>query len=164
MIEDRKKLELYINETFRSLPFTSMFFILIGSILYNYKKGYIIFIILFIDNYINKILKYIFKNYIHINGERPKDAKNCGCFIDLENINKKSITYGMPSGHSENIFLLSTLLQKQTNNNYIKILLYLIACYGGYMRVKLGCHTINQVIIGSLIGVIIGLLCNKYII
>jgi hypothetical protein len=164
MIGYINKLELYINETFRSIPFTSMFYILIGSILYNYKKGYYIFIILLIDNYINKILKNIFKNYSNINGERPKNAKNCGCFIELDNINKKSITYGMPSGHSENIFLLATLLQKQTNNNYIKILLYIMACYGGYLRVKLGCHTKNQVIIGGLIGLIIGILCNKYII
>lgn len=164
MIENLKKLELYINETFRSIPFTSMFFILFGSIIYNYKKGYIIFLILLLDNYINKILKYIFKNYSKIDGERPSGAKNCGCFIELQNINKKAISYGMPSGHSENIFLLATLLQKQSNNIYIKILLYLMACYGGYLRIKFGCHTKNQVIFGSLIGIIIGILCNKFII
>lgn len=163
MIENSEKLKLYINETFRSIPFSSMFFILLVSILYNYRKGYKIFIILLIDNYINKLLKHLFKNYSKINGERPKNAKNCGCFLDLKNINKKATSYGMPSGHSENIFLLVTLLQNETNNIYIKILLYIIACYGGYLRIKLGCHTKNQVIIGSLIGIIIGILCNKYI-
>jgi membrane-associated phospholipid phosphatase len=164
MIDNYEKLELYINETFRSIPFTTMFYILICSILYNNRKGYKIFIILLIDNYINKILKNLFKNYSKIDGKRPKNAKNCGCFIDIKNINKEATSYGMPSGHSENIFLLATLLQNETKNIYIKILLYIMACYGGYLRIKFGCHTRNQVIVGSLIGIIIGIICNKFLI
>lgn len=155
---------LYINETFRTLPFILLIITLIISILFNNIFSLLLFILLIIDNILNKIFKNIFKYYVPINGDRPKNAKNCGCFIDINNINKLSTTYGMPSGHSQNIFFITTILSLYLNNIYKTIFLLFIAIYGGYLRIKFGCHTLNQVIIGGIIGIIFGYLCYKFII
>ena len=56
------KPSLYINETFRSLPFTSILFSLLISILFQNKISFIIFILLILDNSLNKIFKKILKN------------------------------------------------------------------------------------------------------
>ena len=146
---------LYINETFRSLPFTSIFFSLLISILFQNKISFIISILLILDNGLNKVFKIIFKKFIPFDGPRPKNAKNCGCFIDLNNINKLSISHGMPSGHTENIFFLTTFLALYFKSFFKTILLSIIAFYGGYLRIKFGCHTIRQVIIGGLLGTIL---------
>lgn len=149
------KPSLYINETFRSLPFTSILFSLLISILFQNKISFIIFILLILDNSLNKIFKKIFKKYIPLDGPRPKGAKNCGCYIDLNNINKLSISHGMPSGHTQNIFFLTTFLTLYFKSTFKTLLLGIIAFYGGYLRIKFGCHTIKQVIIGGLFGILL---------
>lgn len=152
---------LYINETFRTLPFTILFFTCFISLLFNNTFSFVLFILLIIDNLLNKIFKYICKYFIPINGKRPKNATNCGCFIDLNNINKLATSYGMPSGHSQNIFFISTFLSLYFKSIYKTIGLYLIAIYGGYLRIKMNCHTLYQVIIGSLLGILIGYIFYK---
>jgi len=155
---------LYINETFRSLPFTSLFFTLLISVLFQNKLSFILFCLLVIDNGLNKVFKKIFRNFIPFDGPRPKGAKNCGCFLDINNINKVSVTHGMPSGHTQNIFFLVTFLALYFNSIYKSFILGLIGFYGGYLRVKFGCHTVGQVIIGGLIGIILAIISHKLLI
>ena len=152
---------LYINETFRSLPFTSIFFTLLISILFQSKISLILCGLLVIDNGLNKIFKYLSERYIKYGGLRPKGAKNCGCFLDLNNINKLATSYGMPSGHTQNIFFIATFLSCYFNSFYKTIILYLIASYGGYLRIKFNCHTQLQVFIGGIIGIILGYIFYK---
>ena len=64
---------LYTNETFRSLPFTSIFFSILISILFQSKISFIISILLILDNGLNKVLKYL-KILYHLM-DKPKGKK-----------------------------------------------------------------------------------------
>jgi hypothetical protein len=110
-------------------------------------------------------------------GMRPKGASDCG--LTLSGGSSKS--FGMPSGHSQTTwFIVSYLLfitidilkdnlnkYNSTNTNeYILfmilngfgiLLLVSIGIYVSYSRVYIeGCHTIQQVILGGLIGASLG--------
>ncbi len=125
----------------------------------------------FIKNYISRpIYKLIPGLNNVIQGTRPINAKSCGLWLDGE-IGSK--TFGMPSGHSQIIWsvvvyiLFKLWYTKYYNNKNIKLLDYIIiisitiillsyAIYVSYSRVYIeGCHTLLQVIIGSLIGSLI---------
>jgi len=108
-------------------------------------------------------------------GKRPANATSCGTYLD----GRISTTYGMPSGHSQiawsvAIYFLLKMIKKwynnKKNNKPITILGYIwlilscivilgIATYISYSRVYIeGCHSIQQVIIGGIIGSIMGFL------
>lgn len=105
-----------------------------------------------------------------VQGTRPSNAMSCGLFLDGEIGNK---TFGMPSGHSQIIWSVVTYILfklwyiKYYKNENIKssecILLVIISVillgyslYVSYSRVYIdGCHTLLQVIIGSLLGILI---------
>lgn len=104
-------------------------------------------------------------------GKRPKGAKNCGAFISCDNINQLSTSYGMPSGHSQSAWLFTTyfalqVLESKSKNNMLKGLQILsLAAVGtlvSYSRVYVeNCHTLQQVIVGGVIGVGLGYFGNK---
>ncbi len=112
-------------------------------------------------------------------GERPKGATSCGFILD----NIESTSYGMPSGHSQMIWTLGTYLicklidnwiNKNKNKNeynmttqltvfgYMWIILVfavilLTMIFVSYSRVYIeGCHTIQQVTVGGIIGAVTG--------
>ena len=108
-------------------------------------------------------------------GKRPADATGCGTYLD----GLLSTTYGMPSGHSQiawsvAIYFILKIIKNWYNNDkenkpitiigYIWIILSCIvilgiATYISYSRVYIeGCHTIQQVIIGGILGSIMGFL------
>jgi len=108
-------------------------------------------------------------------GTRPPNATSCGIFLD----GRVSTSYGMPSGHSQiawaiAIYLIFKIIKKwyknDKDNKAITIVGYIwlliscisilsIAVYVSYSRVYIeGCHTIQQVIIGGIIGSIMGFL------
>jgi membrane-associated phospholipid phosphatase len=114
-------------------------------------------------------------------GPRPKGANSCRFTLD----NVLSTTYGMPSGHSQiawtvATYILFTIVYNFNNNKYentnnnIKTLNYIwfftsciliiwIAFYISYSRVYIeGCHTLQQVIVGGLIGIVSGFLVYYY--
>lgn len=114
-------------------------------------------------------------------GSRPPGAINCKFALD----GIKSTSFGMPSGHSQIAWTIGTYLicqlinrfidnvkqnSKQNNNTtfaalilddiwiFISISVILsIITYISYSRVYIeGCHTIQQVTVGGIIGVILG--------
>jgi len=108
-------------------------------------------------------------------GKRPENATSCGTYLD----GLLSTTYGMPSGHSQiawsvAVYFILKMIKKWYNNDKdnkpITILGYMwlilsciiilgIATYISYSRVYIeGCHTIQQVIIGGILGSIMGFL------
>jgi len=111
-------------------------------------------------------------------GDRPPNARGCSHILT----NKLSTSYGMPSGHSQITWTIcSYLLFKIINNWYtIKnnnkinktinifeyiwiilscILLLITSIYISYSRVYIeGCHTIQQVTVGGILGIISGFL------
>ena len=140
----------------------------------------------------NNINKYVFVKpvYDFLNksslpilgiGARPANATSCGLILD----NVSSTSYGMPSGHSQTAWTISTYLlykiiknfynNKNNSTNKVNklyeyiyfigscILLLAGSSYISYSRVYIeGCHTIQQVIVGGLIGIFIGFLAGYY--
>ena len=122
-------------------------------------------IFLIVTRIINYILKYKIirpligdKKYPFIgSGSRPKNAKNCGLFKDPPGY--KTNTYGMPSNHSQQAVVFSTyMILKAMKNNTLTsfklISFILLAISIMYSRIHFNCHTIQQVIIGGVIGLI----------
>jgi len=130
-------------------------------------------ILITLGEFINKILKHgVFKpimkdKYFPILGfgTRPKNSKNSSQFGDINKPPYKG-SYGMPSGHSQTtvtfaVFLILTIINNHSdlsrplqNSILIATLFFTISVL--WSRIYLKCHTIQQVILGSLFGIIIG--------
>ena len=160
----------------RAYPIIIIFSSVINSLITSSNEGYILSILILITNFINHFMKeYIFKpimgnNYFPLlgYGKRPKGSKNCGLFKD----GSVSTSYGMPSGHSETSTFFSTYLILKIIFNDKLHLLYKIVSFiflsffpllVMYSRVYWAkCHTIQQVIVGGLMGIIFGCIIYKY--
>jgi membrane-associated phospholipid phosphatase len=168
-----------------SAQFIPIYAIIYGLISLNY---YLIFlgIFLFMNEIINLGLKKIFQviydvftkkaiNLLGIGG-RPKNAVNCGSMPTIKSYCNLSKSFGMPSGHSQQVwfffgFLLLYLI-KQLNDEddkddkkykkiFIGVVITIFLCISIFIsvsRVYVGCHTIQQVIIGGLFGFMFGCL------
>ena len=130
-------------------------------------------IVITVGETINTVLKhYVFKPIMKNKywpilgyGTRPKNSKNSAQFGNINTPPYKG-SYGMPSGHSQTtvtfaVFLIMTLLDYHSNISDSLLYLYisLIVVYSIlvlWSRIYLKCHTIQQVIIGSTIGIILG--------
>jgi membrane-associated phospholipid phosphatase len=58
-----------------------------------------------------------------------------------------------PSGHTATFFALATLLAMQTKNRYWQLFFLLVALLVGYSRIYLGQHFLQDVLMGSFIGI-----------
>ena len=153
------------------VPFFSFFF---GIVFQNNLSIYFTFLVIIVDviliTSLKNISRYIY-NLLNIDrlpilglGKRPDGAKYCGCFIDENNIDKISTSFGMPSGHSIVAMTTCIFWSRYIMDNYPKsykrdlsiFLLYSVSLFILFSRIWLGCHTIQQVIIGSFIGSFIG--------
>jgi len=106
-------------------------------------------------------------------GKRPKGATSCQNILDENHY----FSYGMPSGHSQLIWTFGTYIickiienciNTSKHNNPPTILGYIwlvLSCcivlismiYVSYSRVYIeGCHTIQQVVVGGLLGITTG--------
>lgn len=135
------------------------------SYLNNLSLLYIIKYLL--NTQINHFLKYVvFKPLMGDNsfpiietGTRPEGAMNCGEFRDdffnPDIVPTLSKSYGFPSGHSQSSGFFATFIYDNFKDNpYILIPFILYSLYIPYTRIQLGCHTIQQVIVGFLYGII----------
>jgi len=111
-------------------------------------------------------------------GVRPNGAKSCG--VSLTKHDELAFSFGMPSGHSQITWTFTTyficiLCQTPLNLfSNIPTIEYLARCmlaivlivgslYISYSRFTIeGCHTVQQVILGGFIGVVIGYLGFVY--
>ena len=179
------KRNLLLTTLARTSPVTFGIALVINSIVYPSFNSFYIFIMYFIImllNYFEKILifKPIYKLFnkstlsVLGRGVRPDGANSCHFMLD----GKDSNTFGMPSGHSQLAWTIATYIifkiiynfkNKQTELNkpilvssYIWIIISCIlilvcAVYISYSRVYIeGCHTIQQVTIGGVLGIIGG--------
>ena len=91
-------------------------------------------------------------------GSRPEGACGCG----LINDNKPSTTFGMPSGHSQIAWSVSTYLILKYKSIPHIIFLLTTAIYISFSRVQVGCHTPAQVITGAVIGIFSGFIAYSF--
>jgi len=167
------KLYEYIWGFARAYPLITITSTFIAFFLTNHIDLLIFSGVLLIADYFNHFLKnYIFKPIMGSNswsifgsGKRPDGAKNTGLFKD----GSCSKSYGMPSGHAQNAVFFSTYVILNLVDNketilvkYFGIVLFIyLAVFIMYSRVYLRCHTVQQVIVGGLIGAILGTLYYK---
>ena len=177
-------------QNLRAFPIT-LFFILLLFLVVNPNKSNIYdFVFLLLSNLTNpfifkplsKLLYAMFgvKDPAFIGrGVRPDGACCCSEFYDCDDLkkNKLSTSFGMPSGHSQCAWIFSSyfiyqLLHNKKTSKYMKaiqsLILIVFAGLMSYSRVYVeGCHTIQQVIVGAILGIIIGItggyLKTKYI-
>ena len=134
------------------------------------------FYILLGSGFMNHVLKeFVFKPLMGNKkypilgiGTRPTGATNCGLFYDKHNTISKS--YGMPSGHTQFAAVFSTisiLKVLETSQPYhmkvfecIILILFIVSV--AQSRILLKCHTLQQTLVGGLIGIFIGYKSYKY--
>lgn len=181
-----------ISVFLQTSPFFFTIYVFLGGLItYNYY--FILYpIFAFINLIINQTLKHI-SRYVYDKfnmkslpllglGGRPKGALNCGAIPYQKGYTTKSTSFGMPSGHSQNAWFLFGFMLLYLINNYKKekkdtkskilfglsiTVLFIIALAVSISRVYVNCHTVQQVTIGGIIGLILGSLAyllTKYII
>ena len=148
-----------------ALPLYVLISSLLEGIIFQDNRGLVFFIALCINFVINFILKSILwaRNE---NAKRPSGATDSKC----------GDKYGNPSGHAQfawffAIFwilyiLISNTFTNTTANVLSCISLVLIAIIISSGRIIIQCHTLSQVLLGAVIGIIIGIIaffCTKNI-
>ena len=84
---------------------------------------------------------------------RPKNPIK---FLASDNFSDKLMHYGMPSGHSETIFFSIMYLYLTTHDFYPWVLLLLIIAVLVFVeRLTFHNHTMNQLIVGAIVGSVI---------
>ena len=168
------RLETWLNLV-RSLPLYVLVLTLLESIIFFDIRGLLLFLVGMFSEVFNMLLKIIFKflfykygtfkdngYYLPLlgRGDRPRYAKDCSFFKNCDSINKFETSFGFPSGHSQFIMVFASLLILfiyNKNKNWFSILsVLLLSILAVYTRIQIKCHTIQQVIFGSLIGIGIG--------
>jgi len=91
---------------------------------------------------------------------RPKGAKNCDLLCQDGNQEGRP---GMPSTHSANVAYFAGFYIQQTDNIFIKIGLVLYAALVMLSRYLKRCHTINQIAVGSLLGLVLSFFSSSLV-
>jgi membrane-associated phospholipid phosphatase len=64
-----------------------------------------------------------------------------------------------PSGHTTSAFAAAVIISLYTGKRSVALITFIFACLVGYSRVYLGQHFVEDVLAGSLVGVIAGTFC-----
>jgi len=124
-------------------------FILLGN--WGYLLAYLILFPL--DVFINKQLKNLIKQV------RPPGPIK---FLDHDRFAKKKRPFGMPSGHSESVFFSLAFIYMFFHriNNWV-ILFAIIGVITMYQRYTFHNHTVTQLIMGAIVGIVFGYMAYK---
>jgi membrane-associated phospholipid phosphatase len=127
------------------------------------KQNYLFFYIIGtgFNTILNLFLKYIIK--------QPRPSNNYSKLFDIAHKNGYFYSidkYGMPSGHAQNLGFSCGFMYMFIKNNYLLWIYILISCITLFLRFYSKKHSIFQLFIGYLIGVMIGIifyyLANHY--
>uniref|UniRef100_A0A6C0HTN9 Phosphatidic acid phosphatase type 2/haloperoxidase domain-containing protein n=1 Tax=viral metagenome TaxID=1070528 RepID=A0A6C0HTN9_9ZZZZ len=132
--------------------FSEIIMILLVIYLLHSKLFYTIYYLFFIllSGYLNTIFKSIIKE------ERPDNYKK---FLFSEHFSRIKSVYGMPSGHSQNVFFSITYLYLTTKEFFYWVqLLLVLAALMFYERLSFHNHTFLQLIVGAIIGIFLAYL------
>lgn len=136
----------YIGSTGPYILIIISIFLLINKpiFLYFYIGGTIV------NTIVNFILKELFKD------PRPNENKE---IIELLSYNGKMVDinkYGMPSGHSQSVGFSSTFIYFVLKNIYILWGYLIISLITMFQRFQYNYHTLFQILIGFIVGIMIG--------
>jgi len=140
------------------------------SVLYRDQENLIFTLLLMVSDELNHWLKIYVAKPIMKNskwtilgwGKRP-NPKAISCMFPPDTPSK---SYGMPSGHSQFAWVFSTywiwkIWEDKERTDIEKwismIVMVWLASMVGYSRVKwMKCHTVQQVVVGGMIGILVG--------
>jgi membrane-associated phospholipid phosphatase len=107
--------------------------------------------------YISEGIKYgIIKNY----SVRPKGARDCDAFCRDGNQSGKP---GMPSSHSATMAFFTVFYIGQTQNVFLKSAIIIYSSLVILSRYLKRCHTVNQILIGTILGSFLGYLSVRHL-
>ena len=114
----------------------------------------LIFILFFLfSGFLNTIFKRIIRE------PRPNDAIK---FLYSEHFSRIHTIYGMPSGHSQNVFFSIVYLYLSTNESVHWLQIGLVmATLMAYERLSFHNHTVLQLMVGAIIGSLFGIIVAK---
>ena len=120
-------------------------------ILYNeyYLNFYLCFLV--VGSLLNSVIKSFIKQ------PRPKKQR---FLYNFEHKQTHGQEYGMPSGHAQNCFYSLFTVLFMIPNIYIKLMSILITCNTCFQRWVYRNHTISQIIMGSICGILV--FCMAY--
>jgi membrane-associated phospholipid phosphatase len=131
---------------------------IIPPILFIYTKNTIhlkAFIGLLGTSTISESIKY---NLIKDKSPRPFGATNCNLFCNDGN---QAGRPGMPSSHSAEAAFILGYYSQMTNNKYIRLSLLFYAASIMLSRYLKNCHSIPQIVVGTLLGLFLSWLVVK---
>lgn len=91
---------------------------------------------------------------------RPQGALNCNL---LCNDGNQSGRPGMPSSHSAQVAFFAGFYLQTIDNGIVKILLIVYAATVMLSRYLKRCHTINQIVIGAALGLLLSYLVVRHL-
>jgi membrane-associated phospholipid phosphatase len=151
-------IEFFVQDFSRFYPATILIISLLMGDLY-------LFVVLLISEQLNRIFKYQIvkpimgnKKYPIIGiGKRPDGAVDCGLYRTGSKKKCPTTSYGMPSGHSQSALLFSTynilnLIKNSNKNPLLYCINVFFALFISWSRVNAKVHTVQQTIVGGLIG------------
>lgn len=106
-----------------------------------------------ICQFFNVVLNFILKNLLK--DPRPDNEEK---FIDIQRLNIDK--YGMPSGHAQTAWYNIGIIMLIDTPFYIKILSIIIACLTIYQRYIFNNHTILQLAVGTVIGLLVAFISH----
>lgn len=124
---------------------------------------YILLKVYLIGCTINIILNFILKGIIK--DPRPSEDKHIFNVWLNNGMKSKRIwfdRFGMPSGHAQSVFYSTSFINFALQNTNISIFYLIVSIITLYQRVKYQNHSVLQVIVGLIVGVIIGSLLYYY--
>jgi len=123
-----------------------MFILAVVLLFKNYTDLIFYIIGLGFSDTLNKYLKKIIKQ------SRPENVIK---YLDSEKIDKTKVVYGMPSGHSQNVFYSIFYLYMccVRDQNLILLLFAFMGMITIYQRYTFYNHTILQLVVGAILGI-----------
>jgi len=136
-----------------------LYVILIGFIIYKYKKRSLVIIpaIILLIVLADQISVKLFKEVFH--RLRPSRVENLKPFIHL--VGRKGGKYGFVSSHAANSFAAATFLAFLFRNKIFTWSILSWAAVVSYSRIYVGVHYPGDVFCGALLGISIGYLITK---
>lgn len=149
-----------VNQVFIMLPIIIMLWY---TLLYLYTSDNIWIILILLTLISSAINEQVLKNIIKQARPSVRGGKY-GCHT--YSYGKSNQSYGMPSGHAASIAIFCIAMIDQMGSEKVgeKIILSILCILGVLHRVYIGCHTILQVICGSIFGVFMYVLMSKILI